>query len=406
MITYRAEWILPVTGPPIHGGCVTVDGDRVVAVGSDPPASAIDLGSVAVLPGLVNAHTHLELSYLQGRVPPVSRFDEWVRRLMDLRRQEPDPASASIIDAAREAIRAARATGTALVGDVSNTLVTVQLLREAGMPAQVFFELIGFNPPDPVKTVELARARVETLARDRDGVRIALAPHAPYSVSPGLFKAIADDTRACAPGVSTVHLGETAEEVELLRDGTGVIRTMLERLGVWTDEWRVPRVSPVEYLARTGFLRPGVLVVHGVHLTDPELQSLSAMGVALVSCPRSNTHVGAGRPPLERFYAAGVEVAFGTDSLASADDLNVFAELAAARRIAPSVPARVLLRGATLNGARALGIDRFGSLEPGSRAWLIAVRVPPAVGDVEEYLVSETPGAAAISWLRTSADGA
>ena len=116
--------------------------------------------------------------------------------------------------------------------------------------------------------------------------------------------------------------------------------------------------------------------------------------------------MGAGPPPLDRFYAAGIEVAFGTDSLASVEDLNMFAELAEARRVAPSVPARVLLRSATLNGARALRMEQCGSLEPGSHASLIAVRVPGDVGDVEEYLVDAAPGADAISWLSATATGA
>src|SRR5690606_12639328 len=116
---------------------------------------------------------------------------------------------------------------------------------------------------------------------------------------------------------------------------------------------------------------------------------LRDLGVTVVSCPRSNVYVGVGSPPLEAFYAAGLDVAFGTDSLASVDDLNMFAELHEARRIAPSIPARRLLESATRIGARALGFgDLFGTIEPGKRAALIAVTVPDDVRDVEEYLVS------------------
>ncbi|HVQ15098.1 MAG TPA: amidohydrolase family protein, partial [Vicinamibacterales bacterium] len=150
-----------------------------------------------------------------------------------------------------------------------------------------------------------------------------------------------------------------------------------------------PQCSVVDYLADMGFLTGAVLAVHGVQFEGTDLDRLRTLGITLVSCPRSNRYVGVGSPPLEAFYAMDVDVAFGTDSLASVDDLNMFSELAEARRIAPKVPARALLRSATLTGATALGFgDAFGSIEPGKRAALVAVRVPHGVTDVEEYLVS------------------
>lgn len=142
-----------------------------------------------------------------------------------------------------------------------------------------------------------------------------------------------------------------------------------------------------------------MLVVHGVQFDGPDLSTLASLGVTIASCPRSNRHVGVGSPPLEAFYAMNVEVAFGTDSLASVADLNMFAEVAEARRIAPKVPPGRLLESATLSGARALGFEGdFGSIEPGKRASLIAVRFPERVADVEEYLVSGID-AATVTWL-------
>jgi cytosine/adenosine deaminase-related metal-dependent hydrolase len=314
---------------------------------------------------------------------------------MALRRGYPDPADPSILSAARAAIAAARASGTGLVGDISNTLVTVPLLREAGMPAQVFYELLGFNAPDPASRAAAARQAAAAAAAgdggDADGrlVRIRLAPHAPYSVSPALFSAIRAELDAAASPVSSVHLGESEAELEFLRSGTGPLRTLLEELGVWAADWKAPGTSPVSYLSDIGFLDRCVLVVHGVQLDGEDLSRLSALGVTVVTCPRSNRYVGVGDPPIEAFYAMDVDVAFGTDSLASVADLNVFAELKAARRLAPRVSARRLLESATMVGARALGFDReFGSVEPGKRASLIAVAIPDAVSDVEEYLVS------------------
>jgi cytosine/adenosine deaminase-related metal-dependent hydrolase len=397
--TYQADWLLPISDDPVARGSVTVAADRITAVGEGDAPGAIDLGRSVILPALVNVHTHLELSYLHERVPAGTTFSRWVRTLMALRREYPDPSAPEILTAARRAIADARASGTGLFGDISNTLVTVPLLREAEMSAQVFHELLGFNLPDPagrvasaVAAVDAASAVVMATADKRslnDRIRISLAAHAPYSVSPGLFRAVraAVDER---PGpVTSVHLGESADEVEFLAHGTGSFRALLEELGVWAPDWQPPRRSPVGYLADLGFLDPCVIAVHGVQFDGDDLSRLAALGVTLASCPRSNVHVGVGSPPLEAFYAMDVNVAFGTDSLASVADLNLFSELAEARRIAPRVAARRLLESATLIGARALGFaDDSGSIEVGKRAALIAVRIPAGVSDVEEYLVA------------------
>ena len=388
MIRVSADWILPIADAPIGGGAVTLDDGRIVSVGKRDGSEALALGRVAVLPGLVNAHTHLELSYLQHQIPPAPSFLEWVRPMLAARAARARIDDSTVIDAARKAIQYARSTGTSLIGDVTNTLATVSLLRDARMPACVFHELLGFGGQNVDAQVASARSAIDALDPGTD-IRLSLAPHAPYSVAPALFGAIRRDLEEHGAAVSSVHLGESPEEVELLLKGTGPWRGLLEQIGVWNADWQAPRCSPVDYLADMGFLNGSVLVIHGVQFEGTDLDRLRTLGVPLVSCPRSNRYVGVGSPPLEAFYAMDVDVAFGTDSLASVDDLSMFNELAEARRIAPKVPARALLRSATLTGATALGFgDAFGSIEPGKRAALIAVRVPAGVTDVEEYLVS------------------
>jgi cytosine/adenosine deaminase-related metal-dependent hydrolase len=388
-IVHRAAWVLPIAAPPIRDGWVAVDRGRIVSVGGPggEPENARPAGGpydVAILPGLVNAHTHLELSWLAGRVPPAASMGRWIRALMALRREAP-PSEEVQRQAAARAVSDARARGTVAVGDIGNSLLAAGVLADAGMPAVLFHELIGFGPGD-------ARARAEEGAnRVMQAVRLAvksgLAPHAPYSVSPDLFRAIADE--AAARGLpSSVHLAESREEVEFLMTGRGEIAETLKQLGAWNDAWSPPGLDPAEYLDRMGVLRPGLLVVHATQLSASALARLADRGCVLVSCPRSNRWVGAGDPPLDAFYASGAVVTFGTDSLASAPDLDMFAELAAARA-GSSVPARKLLESATINGARALGFgEELGSIEPGKRADLLAVRVPAGIDDVEEYLVS------------------
>ena len=399
MNSYTAEWVLPIAGEPIHRGSISIKDGRIVAVEQRVADDAIDLGAAAVMPALVNAHTHLELSYLRDRVPPATIFLDWIRTIMAARREYADAGDPRILGAARTAIGEARASGTGLLGDISNTLVTAPLLREASMPAQVFYELLRFNAADPESLTREARAKADAAIHADGNVRVSLAPHAPYSVSPGLFGAIRADLDRHPGQVTSVHLGESPEEVEFIKRGTGPWRGLLEELGVWTDAWEAPGTSPVGYLDRLGFLDRRVVAVHGVQFDGDDLDRLRSRNMTIVSCPRSNQHVGVGAPPLEAFYAMNVNVAFGTDSLASVPDLNVFSELAEARRLAPRVPARALLESATRQGAIALGFEAdYGTIETGKRAHLIAVRVPAVVDDVEEYLVSGiTP--ADISWV-------
>jgi aminodeoxyfutalosine deaminase len=387
---YQADWVCPVVAPPLPRGWVAVRDGRIVAVGAAdalPAGSVEDLGGAALLPGLVNAHTHLELAPLRGRVPPAASFIEWVRGLFALRTPDDRPDAPEAQAAIEAALEEMRASGTAVVGDISNSLAAVALLDRSPLVGHVFHELLGFQATDgaPVEA-----SRVRRLAMDaRSPVRIGVAAHAPYSVSPELFQAVRAEADRLDPRIMSVHLGESPEELQLLRDGSGPWRAMLEQIGAWRPDWRPPGCGPVEYLGRLGVLQPGTLVVHGVQFTDADLHGLAVRGCVLVTCPRSNVWVGVGAPPVQRFYESGVPVAVGTDSVASVADLNLFAELAAMRAHAPGVAARRLLESATLVGARALGFgDEYGSIEAGKRAALLAVSLPGAIEDVEEYLVT------------------
>jgi aminodeoxyfutalosine deaminase len=394
LIRYHASWILPISGPPVRDGWVVVDRDRLVAygpagrsaLGSDP--REVDLGNVAIMPGLVNAHTHLELSYLQGQVPAGSTFVAWIRAVMAARRQYPDPKAPAILDAVDRGIAEALRSGTAIVGDISNTLVTFDHVARSPLAAVIFYELIGFRAPDPEAVVARAVQQIAALS-PTDRVRVSLAAHAPYSVAPLVLRAIRRALDHDPFATCSVHLAESDEEIELIRTGRGPWRELLEELGVWDAAWAAPGVSPVQYLDENGFLGGCVMAVHGVHADAADLARLVARGTTLVTCPRSNEYTGAGTPPIEAFYASGVRVAVGTDSLASTPDLNVFTELATLRRLAPAVPAAMLLDSATRQGARALAFDdEYGTLDSGKFARLLAVDVPPGTDDVEEYLVS------------------
>jgi cytosine/adenosine deaminase-related metal-dependent hydrolase len=387
----RAAWVCPVSGPPLADGWVHVEDGRITAVGRGHAAPAAertrDLGAAVVLPGLVNAHTHLELSWLRGLVPPAADFLTWVGRLMGQRTRLETADDIPAMAAMHSALDELDATGTVAIGDISNALISPSPLRDRGVPAVVFHELIGFRDADGTASVAASAAR--RAPADACGVRVVPAAHAPFSVSPELFAAIRDEVRRLPRPITSVHVGESPEEVQLLRDGSGPWRTRLQELGAWRDDWTPPGTGPGDYLCDLGLLGAGSLAVHGVQLSDRELDRFAAAGVTLVTCPRSNVWVGVGAPPVTRFVAAGVRLAVGTDSLASAPDLNLFAELAALRAIAPEVPARRLVHAATLGGAEALGLeDQLGSLQAGRRAHLVAVTLPGGGVDPEEALVS------------------
>jgi len=390
---HRAAWVLPIAGRPIRDGWVEVRDGRVTALGGvrdRPQTSLADIPNVAILPALVNAHVHLELSWMRGLVPPGNSMPAWASALIALRRSSVTEPGAAIV----EAIAEAHAAGTALVGDVANSLETIAPLSASALSAVVFRELIGFRVEDPAPVIAQAERESALIARSAR-VRTALAPHAPYSVSPALLRALS------AQQPLSIHLGESGAELEFLRTGTGPWRDVLEAVGAWTPSWQAPDAGAIDYIDKLGLLSARLLVVHGVHLTDEELRRVARAGATIVTCPRSNEWTGAGTPPIEAFYASGARVAIGTDSLASVATLSVFDEMAAVQRLAPSVPASRILQSATLDGAAALGFDDLGAITPGRRAELLAVDLPRPMSspaDVEQYLVSGVP-AGSVRWL-------
>ena len=396
MTAYQAAWVLPIDQPPIRDGVVEVEDEIIKNISSRTGQDVRNLGNVAILPGLINAHTHLELSWLRGRVPPANSFTDWIKGLFAHRRGPDHPMTPEMVAPIHDAIREAQQSGTVAVGDISNSLAAVEPMQQASLKGVVFHELLGFKERDGA-LIDLTRHKRDAAARH--GIRVSLAPHAPYSTSVELFRAIRDAVNASDCPIMSVHLGESPEEIELLKQGSGSWRTMLELIGAWREDWQIPGCGPVQFLERHGVIDARTLVVHGVQFDDLALQRLKRLEATLVTCPRSNRWVGVGYPPIERFYRSGVAVAVGTDSLASVEDLNLFSELKTMRWLAPDVTARQLLESATLVGAKALGLDReFGSITPGKHAPLAAVTLPGAVHDVEEYLVSGIEPAQ-ISWV-------
>lgn len=386
MILLAAGWVLPVGAPPIRDGRVAVDGGRVAWVGpvsgaGMPAAPVRDLGPGVLLPGPVNAHCHLELSYLKGRVSAAG-YVPWIESVVLARGTVAEAERAAAVGAA---IAELKACGTAAVADVSNTLEHVGALRASGLRAVVLHELLGWDPAAARRTLESARARVAAASSGTIGDRVSvkLAAHAPHTVSAELLALLAAEG-----GPAGIHLAESADEVAFLRDGDGAWGAFLERRGLGHVRFTPAGTTPVAYADAVGALHPGLVAAHCVQATPDDCRVLARRGVHVAVCPRSNARLGVGLPPLRDLLAAGVNVCVGTDSLASVETLDVLDDVATLHRAFPDVPAETLVRMATVNGARALGIADLGTIAPGMAAALAFAGSHAAVADPEGFLVS------------------
>lgn len=362
--TLRARWVFPIDQPPVPYGVVTICGEQIVEVGPAKRRSVDrDLGEVALLPGLVNAHTHLDLSDLRGRDLPRQDFLAWLRAVVAHRRQQtPAQVQAAIRAGLAECLR----TGTTLIGDIAAGGQSWEVLAEAPCRAVVFYELLGLTPERAAQA--LAAARTWAAAHPAQATcRPGLSPHAPYSVRRELFRQAADGR---PPLPLAIHLAETRAEEELLARREGPFVSFLSELGVWDPTGLVSSWQEVLELAPPA----PCLFIHGNYLGEEE--SLPA-GAALVVCPRTCAAFGHPRHPFPSWLRRGVPVALGTDSLASNPDLDLLAEARFLRRCYPEVPPATLLHLATLAGAQALGWGEVvGSLTPGKSADLVVVPLP------------------------------
>lgn len=359
-----ARWVFPATAPPLADGTVTVRGERVVSVepaGDRRPDT--HFGNAAIIPGLVNAHTHLDLSATRGAVPPTPDFVGWLRKVIDHRHAR---TPESTVTAIRAGLAECLAFGTTLVGDIAAGGLSWDALAAAPAWAVCFREVLGL----PAGRVATAWADIGRWVEDHPDTptcRAGVSPHAPYSVHKALIEASARLWLVC------VHLAETPAERELLETRGGPFVPFLRDLGVWDPSGLAPSLDWVAWKASRA---PAALLAHGNYLSP---STPLPANTTVVYCPR--THAAFGHPPhpFRELVVRGVRVALGTDSLASNPDLDLLAEARFVHERHPDVPGEQLLRMATANGAEALGFaDRTGSLEPGKSADLVVVPLPEA----------------------------
>jgi cytosine/adenosine deaminase-related metal-dependent hydrolase len=399
MIVYIARWLVPVSTPPVENAAVAVEGDRIVAAGrrkdvlksAGDGASERDLGDVVLLPGLVNAHTHVELSWMGATPLALPSYADWIRGLLAKRAQEDEGVAKA---AAETAARTMAEFGIVAVGDVGNRTWPASVLARSGLHAVAFHEIYGFKTAEAEALVDAAAKTLDRIesdpdfARARARVSVSLTAHSLYTTSAPLLKALAGRASASREPFS-IHVAESEEEVTFLRDGSGPLRDLLEERGIWDPGFHPPNLSPVEYLDRHGALTPRTLAVHCVHVDHQDLGKLQSRGVTVVTCPRSNAMLRVGRAPIPKILTSGIPVAIGTDSLASAPDLDLFAEMAALRQEHPGLAPAAVLRMATANGAKALGFARdLGTIEAGKLASLVVIPMAEDGDDPVEIATS------------------
>jgi cytosine/adenosine deaminase-related metal-dependent hydrolase len=352
---------------PLADGAVVLDGDRVVELG---PRAAIEarhrpaeMLDAVILPALVNAHLHLELSHLAGKVPGGAGLVPWIEALVAHRAR-----GGAVEEGMASGATALRQAGVAAVGDVTNGLASGRHLAREGITGTLFHEIYGFTEDRAAQALRLAAEVRERLGDPGPGLRVAPSPHAVYSTH---LPTVAALLRA---GPASIHLAEVPEERRFVAEAAGPLADLVLRLGLEPGALRPFARSPVDAVA--AHLRPETLVVHAVDVDDEDLAALRRSGATVVVCPRSNQHVSGRLPDLPRLLAAGIPLAVGSDSLASSPSLSPLEELAFLHEAFPGVaPGRLL--ALCWNGP-VVGSPAVGRLRAGSAPGVLAA---PLRGD-------------------------
>ncbi|MCC6825102.1 MAG: amidohydrolase family protein [Acidobacteria bacterium] len=403
-----AGHLLPISSDPIERGAVAYDGDTIAAVGEFdevsarfPGAEIEDAGTSVIIPGLVNCHSHLEITAMRGMLDDVENdFAAWLLRLNAIRSSlTEDRLYAAAVNGVREGIRA----GVTCFGDIGRLgHIGFSALAKEGVRG-IAYQETEFSPDNRTADDDFLKLteKFEALKRDEtELVKVGISPHSPYTVGSRLFELIAEYAIINRLPIS-IHAAESADEIDLLERGTGLFRSFFEKFEL---EWHSPYCSPIEYLERLGVLSARPLLAHCVMVTPTDIERIADNGAAVAHCPKSNAKFGHGVAPFKEFIDAGIATGLGSDSVASNNLCDIieesrFAALAArVRDNGPSfVTPREALFAATLGGAAALGMDdSIGSLEEGKQADITVISLEheslEPLGDICAALVFSASG--------------
>jgi len=347
---YKSSWLLPVSSPPIANGAVLVKDNFIISAGpakeilsnKTPDTEVIDFGDAVLVPSWINAHTHLELSAFKNEVIEFNNFPDWVRQLLAARLNK---TQQEMIISAKEAMQQLRDSGCALAGDISNGDLLSTQYDIPGLERIVFYESFGFLESRAAEIFQ----QVSEMIR-QENLYAVPAPHALYSTSMALIKKIAAVSRPL-----TIHLAESPQESEFLLSGRGPFKELLVERGVWDENWQVPGCSPAAYLNNNVQLDKNTLLVHGVHVSDADMDIIKQTGSSVCICARSNAQTNSINAPLEKYLAKEIPLCIGTDSLACNVDLDMNNEIYYLYQTFTGAAPEKLIKMATLNGAEILG---------------------------------------------------
>ncbi|MEP9411782.1 MAG: amidohydrolase family protein [Candidatus Brocadia sp.] len=440
MLIIKSKYIIPEPDTCIKDAAVAIKGTKIHCIGTFGEIKAladidkiIDLGNAVILPGLINVHTHLDLTNLHNCIKPTSNFTHWIFQLLGARiRWKEGDYTSSIETGIKLCIEA----GTTTVADIANTEYSFSVLKKSPLRKVVYKEIIDLNPDHAKDVITKIRSELsehdynKLMSRnfkyppvsprkrgDNEGgsyrspdltsrnfkaeilrsfhslrmtnntkkchserseesnlFRIGLSPHAPYSVSKELYQAIAQYARETNIPVCT-HTAETLDEIEFLTKGTGSFPTFLRQLRAIPASWQPPGLTPIHYLKGTGMLDNRPLLIHCNYITDEEISLIKSSGASVAFCPRSHRFFGHTNHSVQKLLDAGVNVGLGTDSLASNDSLSILDEMKFLF-LHYAISPETILSMATVNGAKALGLgSHVGQIREGFEADLCGIRL-------------------------------
>jgi cytosine/adenosine deaminase-related metal-dependent hydrolase len=388
---FGAGLLMPVSAPAIREGAILIREGRIAAAGTlddlvkgNPDAELRYFPRYTVVPGAVNAHAHL--GFRRGDAPEGGSFSEWLAKLIERLPEKETWTAEAARDSAREAIEA----GTTFMAESSPYGECLPQLAESGMAGTVYAEFFPHELGTPEEAVEFILNKVRELRKGLpERVSAEVSVHSPYTVDPESSRLAARWTRENGWRLA-IHLSESPEEVEFVREGTGGLADIFGR-----NEWGGVGVSPVRYAENIELLTPGTIAAHlATGVSEEDIEILARTGVAAAHCPRSNEYLNCGVSPVPRMMERGVRVGMGTDGLWSSPSMNLFEETLFAVKL-HGMSGATGLRLATLEGARALGIEaETGSVEVGKWADLVVIEALPDDGDPEREVLEVAAGGA------------
>jgi cytosine/adenosine deaminase-related metal-dependent hydrolase len=421
MFILKAKYLLPAPDEAIENGALAIDESKIVAAGKyadihrKHSCKVIDLGESVILPGLINTHTHLELTSLRGAIKPTKNFTAWVTKVVRTRLSWSEE---ELDDSVQNGITMSLESGTTTLADISATGHSFQNLRDSPLRKTVFHEVIDFNPSTVEATAQATREKITGYPHN-SLLTVGISPHAPYTISEELYRKCSTLSHELNIPICT-HIAETKDEIEFLTRGSGSFVGLLRAQNMLDERWQPPGLLPIEYVNNIGaltFLKKGKpktfkifqvisslldyfksflptsfqrsrwMLIHCNYLSDKEISIIKASGSSVIFCPRSHQFFGHENHPFRELLSRGINVALGTDSLASNSSLSILDEMRFLYEHHPSLKPYQILSMATINGARALGFeDNVGRLEKGFEADITVIELQGGNGGIYERL--------------------